>query len=468
MKVTHPDHGLQRWQAERVRSNRRAGPAITLRRAADAMLAFTAALALLRGTQMWFGYPSSQSEFATINPLPMQFMIYGLVALIGVNMLLDWSTVRNGMKGVSTLLIVALLFMVLSVAASVDVAASMRGMVAVFAITVPLLMYSWRFGATRSVQLLRNFAAVTVFANIAYAVVQPQHAFMTGSLAGTMRGLFSHKNLFGQVMSVYVIILLPSPAERPWLRWPVILRSLACIGAVVCIIGARSSTAIVQAGIGMLCLGFAAGVLRIHTKSFRSYTVLLVFLGVLALFFFSGLMIASTVAEGVGKDLTFSGRTTVWGALLPHALDYPFTGYGFSMLRNTVIIEAMTKSVPWGVRSTHNTYIELLLNLGIPGALTWFAFLLSRVYAKLVSAPATAMGQMARNRQVAIMLMILFGSFTEAGQMLAPLAMWTILVITLPKSGEAQRALPGPYAPMSRPLAVAREGGNTGMRSPVR
>lgn len=460
MDMTEVDHDLQRWRSERLRRASRPERSLSLHQLSDAVLTFAAALALFRGTQMWLGYPTSQSEFTAISPLPMQLMIYTLLALTGLTVLTDWRTLRAGIRGVNGTLIVALIFMMVSIVASVDVAASVRGALAVFSITAPLLLYGWRFGTVGSIQLLRNFAACAVFLNIAYAVMQPQNAFMTGSLAGTMRGLFVHKNIFGQVMALYLIVLLPSPAERPWLQWPVIFRTVACVGAIGCLIASRSSTAIVQAGIGMICLAFATGILQIRARNARSYVVFLAFLSVLALFFFSGLLIASIVAEGVGKDLTLSGRTIIWGALLPHALDYPFTGYGFSMLRNPEIIAALTEMVPWGVRSTHNTYIELLLNIGIPGALAWFVFLLSRVYDRIVSAPVTAMGRMARNRHVAIMLMILLGSFTEAGQMLAPLAMWTILASALPQSGELLRrtreAAPSPSLQDRRARAATR------------
>ena len=74
----------------------------------------------------------------------------------------------------------------------------------------------------------------------------------------------------------------------------------------------------------------------------------------------------------------------------------------------------------------------MALNIGIPCAAVWVAFLLSRFIRKAVFVPRAPLDRMANAREVAVMLMIMVGSFTEAGMMLAPLATWPLLLAVLP------------------------------------
>ena len=423
---------IDRWREHRERGDLQRRSVISVQRAADVLLWVLASAALLRGTQMWYGYPSSQAENETISPVNMQIMLYALAPFTLLIIAMTGGAALRRLHTTSAALIGSVAFIIISVVTSTDIVASLRGITATLLISAPLLIFAWRFGSVESIRLLRNFAVAAVIINIVYAVVFPHYGFMSGSLEGTMRGMFSHKNLFGQAMAVYFIALLPSPYERPFLRWPFILRMFACLGAIGCIVAARSSTAIVQAGVGVIFLLFSAGVSTIPARSLRSKIIVVALMLLVAILFFGGLVVASSVAAGLGKDLTLSGRSDVWAALIPHIFDRPFTGYGFAVMRGGDLVSQFTSNLNWGVRSTHNSYIELLLNIGIPGGIAWIAFLLGRVFSKLTTVPSDPAMRVARNRQVAIMLMILFGAITEAGQMLAPLAMWTILVLMLP------------------------------------
>jgi O-antigen ligase len=433
---------FESWRDNRMHWQSHRRTVISKQRASDILLWILASLALLRGTRMWFGYPTSQADNETISPVNMQLMLYALCPLTLFYLTIAPRSILRGIPTKNLALIFALGFIALSVIASIDIVASVRGLFAAIVISVPLLLFYWRFGSVGAVRLLRNFAIAAIVVNLAYVVVFPQYGFMSGSLAGTMRGAFPHKNLFGQAMAVYFIVLLPSRLDYSYIHGPKLFRTLACIGAIACIILAKSSTAIVQAGVGLLFMALASSVAAINIRTIRTYISIIVFLTIVLLVGFGGIILASSVAEGLGKDLTLSGRSDVWAALMPHILDRPVTGYGFAMMRSSDLLPQFTTGLNWGVHSTHNTYIELLLNIGIPGAIAWFIFLIGRVFTKLVHVPSDALGREARNRQIAIMLMILFGAFTEAGQMFAPLAMWTILLLTLPlDSGSSSSAI---------------------------
>lgn len=68
-------------------------------------------------------------------------------------------------------------------------------------------------------------------------------------------------------------------------------------------------------------------------------------------------VVADLIAETLGKDTTFTGRTTIWDTVISHISKRPLFGYGFQddALRNTMI--------PFG--KAHNAFLQLCYNGGI-------------------------------------------------------------------------------------------------------
>jgi O-antigen ligase len=85
----------------------------------------------------------------------------------------------------------------------------------------------------------------------------------------------------------------------------------------------------------------------------------------------------------------------------------------------------------WDAQSTHNTYIELALNMGIPATIIWTSFVVVRLVAKMTSSPLSQALAITKRKEVVIILLILIGAFTEAGMMLAPFILWPHTVIAL-------------------------------------
>jgi O-antigen ligase len=102
----------------------------------------------------------------------------------------------------------------------------------------------------------------------------------------------------------------------------------------------------------------------------RIWAIFLAAVGVLAggtllIAFFGDIMTA------FGKDPTLTGRVPAWAALLDLAGNHLAGGYGYSAFfieenPDTDYVSAMAR---WEVIEAHNSYIELLLQLGLPGLL---------------------------------------------------------------------------------------------------
>jgi O-antigen ligase len=385
-------------------------------------------LCLFRATGMWFGYPSTQQENAAVEPATQQAMLYSLIPFIGLYTLLDPARVTRAVFRIPLSIVVLSGLLILSVLMSRDVMASVRGLTAVIVISIPMLLFKERYGSAATFRLLRNFAAFAVLANLAYTVVFPGFGIMGGSLAGSMRGMFMHKNLFGQFSAIAFVLLLPSLVNLRPLRWSTLFYAGTALLALGSVALSLSSTALVLVVVGTGALMLVTLMRSIPGAALRGYLYLVGLTALAIAATLVGFFVAETVAEIVGKDLTLSGRTELWEALVPAVFDHPFVGHGFAMFRTTEYLQTYTSHIPWGPRSTHNSYIEFALNTGVPAAILWIGILLSALARKAVRLPQDRTMLAIRVREVAIILMVMLGAFTEAGLLFAPLITWVLLL----------------------------------------
>lgn len=430
---------LLNWRSDQeARGTHRAGT-ISVRAAMDILLCIVAGLAIVRGAQLWYGWPTSQNEAVSQVLLPMQLMLFGGLAFSIIYIVLYPHELLSRIKSGGIILALVLSFLAISVVASVDKAASARGALAVISLSLPILLFRWRYGEVGALEIIRQIAVIIISANFIYCILVPHYGFMSGSLEGDMRGLFPHKNGFGHTMATMAILLLPSPSQRHAIRFSFMIQIFGFALAMIGMVMSHSSTALIQfaVGIGSILVANVAG--RIPGVSTRVFLAFGLFMGILAIALFAGTGLLSDVSGVVGKDTTFSGRTYVWAALFPHIFDYPFTGHGFAMFRNIYYFNQFVGDVPFGVRSAHSTYIELLLNIGIPGTCLWLLLVLKQLLMKVVAVRQSDMEAAARNRSIAVIIMTLLGAATEAGQMLAPLDTLTLMLLALPLDGYFQR-----------------------------
>jgi exopolysaccharide production protein ExoQ len=142
---------------------------------------------------------------------------------------------------------------------------------------------------------------------------------------------------------------------------------------------------------------------------------------------------AGDVANALGRDATFSGRTDIWNALIPAAYN-PMIGAGFESFWNSpnVLIFQRTLQLahwyhPEGLNEAHNGYLEVYLNLGWIGVCL-IALILTTGYSR-------ACKTIGRNCELASLMLayIITGaiySITEAGfRTLNP--MWIFILLAV-------------------------------------
>jgi O-antigen ligase len=77
------------------------------------------------------------------------------------------------------------------------------------------------------------------------------------------------------------------------------------------------------------------------------------------------------VLEALGKDPSLTGRTEIWDALMRKVAERPWTGYGYGAFwgKDSIPADWVRKETQWPVPSAHNGWIDLLVQLGWPGAI---------------------------------------------------------------------------------------------------
>ena len=170
-------------------------------------------------------------------------------------------------------------------------------------------------------------------------------------------GPYSHRNFLAHACGVLLVcaagtfILRPKAWKQPF---------LAAVMAVVWILLSGSKTPLFAVAAALLAGGVLYGV---SSGLFRRYK------SVVGVGFF-GLAVCATVGFRLlgakPLDTTLTGRTSIWGALLPEVRRSWLSGYGsgqafFFTPRRLIVSERVGRDVP----HAHNGYLDALLNSGV-------------------------------------------------------------------------------------------------------
>jgi O-antigen ligase len=214
--------------------------------------------------------------------------------------------------------------------------------------------------------LLRDICFWSGVASLLLLPILPHVVMMPEGDA--LRGIFSHKNVLGQVMAGGALASLHSIRLGGARRWRGIL-SLAVV--VIAAFPARSATALMTIFVfcGMSFVGSMlgrGGVSRI--------------LGICCVLVMTPLMVATMVfpdalLETLGKDPTLTGRTELWEYVIGFISQRPILGWGLTAFWSTAnpLADEVSAALGWTVPEAHNGLLELLLEVGVVGTALFVA-----------------------------------------------------------------------------------------------
>lgn len=217
--------------------------------------------------------------------------------------------------------------------------------------------------------LLAWVCFMSAIASLVLLVVSPFNAF---GADGDFRGVFSQKNPLGEAMSIGALGSLHGLRAGKRRRFFNIITLCLTIILTIKSGSATSLLAIVLFG----SLGFAIRLFRKGgTARALAITGTVILLPVVFIAAFSW----DSLLAMLGKDPTLTGRTDIWGYVIPDIFQRPLLGWGYQAFWSTDNPAAwkISNTLHWWVPQAHNGLLEIFLSVGLIGAV-FFIYLLGR------------------------------------------------------------------------------------------
>ena len=281
---------------------------------------------------------------------------------------------------------------------------------------------------------------VMVFVNPTIGVHQLENA-------GLWRGLWYEKNQMGLVMSAGAVAAAACLASGDQRR---LLPAITLAVCAVLVLATQSKTSLL-----CLMLGVGAvGGLWAMRRGGAAFSIVAIWFGVVLTAGAAYVFITdpAMVLTALGKDPSLTGRTDIWEALMREVAERPWTGFGYQAFwgRESVPAAFIRAETQWPVPSAHNGWIDLLIQLGWPGAIAVGLTVAVATVVTLFRIPGS--GAREGYWAVGYLLVFLLLSLSESVLLSHANLPWTLLLAIL------ARALAFEPDPVRAPLAPARRG----------
>jgi exopolysaccharide production protein ExoQ len=240
----------------------------------------------------------------------------------------------------------------------------LRGLIRIYFLAVYLAM---RYSLREQMRLIAWALGAAASLSMLFSAFIPGYIHQSPELVTMWSGIYGHKNELGYMMAwsagVFLHLALSSHRYR-WLMW-------ALCGISICLIILSRSTTSLTILLTMILL---LPIYRFLKKTNYKLQVIMITSALMLVIIFSILLLnnAETVVGTSGKDLTFNGRSDLWELVISKILEKPWLGYGFSGFWTSNAASKLRATYDWA-SNAHNGFLELLLELGILGFLTFAA-----------------------------------------------------------------------------------------------
>jgi len=247
--------------------------------------------------------------------------------------------------------------------------------------------------------------------------------------AGMWRGIWYEKNQMGMVMAA------GGTAAAAWVasedrRWKTpLLTILLCF---LLVLAARSKTSLlcIMLGVGMV------GALWTLKRGGPALAVAAVWMGVVggAAGWWLWTYESAEILAALGKDPSLTGRTGIWDALFVKIAERPWTGYGYNAFWGLDSEPALwvRYQTGWVVPSAHNGWIDLLVQLGWPGAVLVGTIMTSSYVLTLLRLPTAGLREGFWG--IAYLSVYILLTFSESVLLSAQSLPWTLCLAILARA----------------------------------
>ncbi|NUQ19498.1 MAG: O-antigen ligase family protein, partial [Gemmatimonadaceae bacterium] len=236
---------------------------------------------------------------------------------------------------------------------------------------IQLIVTTWfgaylgrRYTLEEQILLLAHALSVIAIMSVLVAIASPDVGIMSGEFEGAWRGVFGHKNALGRAAFLGCVVSLVVASMRDH-------RRLGLGGFAVwfsLLVLSTSSSAL----IGLIAVAALVPLYR----SLRKRGIVLAIYAVAAILVPTVIGIwtythLDAVLDLLGKNLTLSGRTSLWFAVSSFIAERPLLGYGFNAFWQGMNGDSgiISLALHWEVPHAHNGILELALDTGLLGVL---------------------------------------------------------------------------------------------------
>jgi exopolysaccharide production protein ExoQ len=261
--------------------------------------------------------------------------------------------------------IAMVLLALLSASWSLDPSETLRRTFALGMATLFGIYLALRFCPRDLLRLVAGVLGTCAVLSVAFGLLLPSYGIAHGVYDGDWQGVFTHKNTLGGMMLLTAVIFRSVPGRSGRSR----LVGWIGVGlAVILVVLSQSMTALVVLG----AVGLTMPLLRRFRQRRLRSALLLVAACVLctaALLMSTDRDVALTM---MGKDVTLTGRTGIWSAVMDEIVKRPFLGYGYGAfwLRAPGPGESVRQVIQWATPHAHNGFLDIAADLGLLGVLT--------------------------------------------------------------------------------------------------
>ncbi|WP_349311040.1 O-antigen ligase family protein [Brevundimonas subvibrioides] len=235
------------------------------------------------------------------------------------------------------------------------------GMASVFAVYLGVV-----FRGVHLPRLLMGMGLILGVGSLVFVFAFPAIGVHHGDNDGLWRGLWYEKNQMGGIMvagaAASAACLASEQTRHRWLPF------IALLVTTLLVLATQSKTSLLCL---LLAVGLIAGLWAMR-RGGAAFSVVAIWVGVVLIATGTYVFITepAVVLKALGKDPSLTGRTDIWVSLMHKVSVHPWTGYGYQAFWGRESVPAMfvRAETGWPVPSAHNGWIDLLVQLGWPGA----------------------------------------------------------------------------------------------------
>jgi exopolysaccharide production protein ExoQ len=222
-----------------------------------------------------------------------------------------------------------------------------------------------RYSLDQVLEMMLALGTVTMAASIVFALALPQYGLdQMGGHSDAWKGIFSAKNSLGNMALYFLTMAVSYRGRNTFLRTVRVCQIIFCLTAIAF---SRAATAYLLTAIYLSCLPTLTTLRRFRKKDYFVLCLLL-------LITFSAALVVIVawpdfLIELLGKDMTLTGRTNIWSAVLDSIAKRPLLGYGYQAFWLGLDGESyrVILTVSWVLAQAQNGFLDIMLEDGVAG-----------------------------------------------------------------------------------------------------